>query len=250
MFTYDSIRDIKIYQHKDGYRFSIDALLLFSFVKLNYVASIVDLGAGSGIIGILLAKKYTNAEVYLIELQSALARLAERNVEVNSLSNRVSVLNLDMRSLLDPLYRKNLALNFKRFIELIGNFDLAVSNPPFRKIDTGRISNDDERAIARHEIKLNLHELINSASLLIKNYGRFYIIHLSERLPELFGLMRQYRLEPKRLRFIHSKINSEAKMVLIESVKSAKSGLKIEPPFFIYDDEKNYTQQARDLFKI
>lgn len=250
MFTHDTIRDIKIYQHKDGYRFSIDALLLFSFVKLNYVTTIVDLGAGSGVIGILLAKKYSNAEVYLIELQTALARLAERNVEVNSISNRVKVLNIDMRNLVDSAFRKNFALNSRRFIELIGRFDLSVSNPPFRKINSGRISNDDEKAIAKHEIRLNLQELVKSASLLMKNYGRFCIIHLPERLPELLSLMRQYHLEPKRLRFIHSKFNSEAKMVLIEGVKEAKSGLKIEPPFFIYDDEGNYTQQTRDLFKV
>ncbi|MCX8030912.1 MAG: tRNA1(Val) (adenine(37)-N6)-methyltransferase [Thermodesulfovibrionales bacterium] len=235
MITFDSIRDIKICQYKDGYRFSIDALLLFSFVNLQRVYNIVDLGAGSGIIGILLAKKYPNAQVTLVELQQRLARLSERNIFDNELIGRVQVVNKDIVELLEVK-------------EYYGKYDVVVSNPPFRKLNTGVVSCVDERAIARHEIKISLADLIKTSSYLLKSNGRLFIIYLPERLVEVFAVMRKHSLEVKRLKFIHSKVSTDSKMVLIEAVKDGKQSLKVESPFFIYDEEGKYTQQALQLF--
>jgi tRNA1Val (adenine37-N6)-methyltransferase len=125
--TLDSIRDISLYQPRDGYRFSVDSLLLFNFVNLQRVERIADLGAGSGIIGILLAKKYRGASVTLFEIQPLLADIARRNIDINSLANRITVINKDLRevSLILP--------------SLGSSFDVVVSNPPFRKIKSGRI---------------------------------------------------------------------------------------------------------------
>lgn len=248
MLTFDSIRDIEICQHKNGYRFSIDSLLLFSFVNLKYVGKIIDLGAGSGIIGILLAKKYHHSEVFLVEIQSGLAKLAEKNVVSNNLQNMVRILNIDMRIFVDSSFSSVGNISKKELSGFIGRFDLAVSNPPFRKLKSGLISFGAEKSIARHEIKLSLGELIHSASVLLKNHGRFYFIHLPERLTEIFILMRQYLIEPKRLKFVHSKIDSEAKMVLIEGVKGAKPALKVDSPFFIYNKDGSYTQDAKDIY--
>ncbi len=247
ILTFDTIRDVKIYQHKNGYRFSIDAILLFSFINLKYVSKIIDLCAGSGIIGILLAKKYLQSEVFLVELQTDLAKLAKKNIISNALQDRIRIINIDIRAFIDSSLCQEVQISKKELNGLIGQFDLVVSNPPFRKLNSGRISIGDEQAIARHEIKLSLGELIHSASLLLKNYGRFCIIHLPERLNEIFSLMRQYRIEPKRLQFVHSKLGSESKMVLIECVKGARPALKVDPPFFIYNNDGSYTQEARDI---
>ncbi|MBM4141008.1 MAG: methyltransferase, partial [Nitrospira sp.] len=149
--TLDTIRNIKIYQSRTGYRFSVDALLLYDFVNLQKVNGIADLGSGSGIVGILLAKKYPDAEVALFEVQNNLAMLAEKNIVLNSLEDRVKVIKADIREI------KNVGAS-----PIALSFDLVVSNPPFRILKSGRISTEEERAIARHEIKLKLHELVNA----------------------------------------------------------------------------------------
>jgi len=232
--TLDSIRDIRLYQPKQGYRFSVDSLLLFSFVRLREVIKIADLGAGSGVIGLLLAKKYPKSSVTLIELQSELYELAKRNILLNNLQERVIALMADIREISN--------LKNKRF-------DLVVSNPPFRKPLTGLMSGEMQRAIARHEITLRLEDLIKASSSLLKYHGRLCLIHLPERLSELIETCRVNGLEPKRLRFVHSKPSVEAKMLLLEAVKQGRAGLKIEPPFFIYKEDGSYTDEVELIFQ-
>jgi len=232
--TLDSIRDIRLYQPRQGYRFSVDSLLLFSFVRLREVIRIADLGAGSGVIGLLLAKKYPNSSVTLIELQSELYELAKKNIVLNNLQERVIALMADIREI----------SNFKN-----KRFDLVVSNPPFRKPLTGLMSGEMQRAIARHEITLRLEELIKASSELLKYHGRLCLIHLPERLSELIEICRANGLEPKRLRFVHSKPSVEAKMLLIEAVKQGRAGLRIEPPFFIYREDGSYTEEMELIFQ-
>lgn len=239
MLTLDSIRDIRIYQNKNGYRFSVDALLIFSFINLPRVKKIADLGAGSGIIGILLAKKYPDAEVALIELQKSLARLAEKNIVLNNLDDRVKVVMADITSLSQHSNTPTLQHSA---------FDLVVSNPPFRKVKTGRLSIGGEKAIARHEIKLSIKDLVKAGSSLLKHHGRLCIIHLPERLTEIMDVMKENNLETKRLRFIHSSVSTEAKMVLIEAVKGGHPGLKTERPFFIYNEDGSYTDEMRNIY--
>lgn len=254
MVTLDYIRDIWIYQNKDGYRFSVDALLLYSFVNIPKASRIIDLGAGSGIIGMLLAKKYKNAEVYLIEVQKGLVSLSEKNVRLNNLQDRVFVIPSDIRELNKNLAKDYLLLSkgFKNLNSPIlpESFDIVVSNPPFRKIKSGLVSNGDERAIARHELMVTLHDILKAAALLLKHQGRLFIIHLPERLTEIINTLRSHKLEPKKLRFVHSNILSEAKMVLIEAVKGSRSGLKIEKPLVIYNEDGSYTDEMEELYVL
>ena len=232
--TLDTIRDIKLYQPKRGYRFSLDALLLFSFVNLKRVSKIADLGAGSGVVGLLLSKRYPNSHVTLIELQEGLYKLAEKNISINGLEERVTAVKEDIRTLAKTVPSTH--------------YDLIVSNPPFRKPLTGLISEEKERAVARHEINLKLHELLSAASSLLRHHGRFCLIHLPERLAELIERLRASDMEPKRMRFVHSKKSTEAKMVLVEAVKGARAGLEVEPPLFIYDERGSYTGELRKIF--
>jgi len=237
-FTLDSIRDIKLYQPRKGYRFSVDALLLYSFVNLRIARRIGDLGAGSGIVGILLAKKYPDAKVVLFEIQESLAALAEKNIALNFLEERIKVIKTDLRKI-KTLYPSLVTSH---------QFDLLVSNPPFRRFKSGLISEGEEKAIARHEIKLKLHELIDAASYLLKAKGRFCMVYHPYRLSELTEIMKKKGLEPKRLRLVHSNKISEAKMILIEAVQGAKVGLKVDKPLYIYKEDGAYTDELMEIY--
>ena len=233
--TLDGIRDIKLYQNSNGYRFSADALLLASFVNVKHAKDIIDLGAGSGVIGLLLAKKYAAARVLLLELQETLYRLAETNTRMNGLEARVSAVMSDIRDIpgkLQPM-----------------TFDLAVSNPPFRKATSGRISIGQEKAVARHELRIKLPDLAESASYLLKARGRFFMIYHPERIIEVIDALRAQRLEPKRIRFVHNDIDTGSKIVLIEAVKEGRAGIKIERPLFMYNKDGSYSEEVRDMYE-
>jgi tRNA1Val (adenine37-N6)-methyltransferase len=232
--TLDGIRDVKLYQNKNGYRFSVDPVLLCSFVNMKYAHQIVDLGTGSGIIGLLLAKKYTASSVLLVELQESLYRLAQKNIGLNSLEDRVKIIMADIREInkkLQPM-----------------SYDIVVSNPPFRKPLSGRLSLGEEKSVARHEIKLRLPELVESASYLLKARGRFFMIFQPERILETFDELRKNRLEPKRIRFVYNNIESVSKIVLIEAVKEARAGIKVEKPLFIYREDGTYTDEVDEIY--
>jgi tRNA1Val (adenine37-N6)-methyltransferase len=236
--TLDSIRDIRLYQPRKGYRFSVDSLLLYDFVKLKNVRRIGDLGAGAGIVGILLAKRYPHAEITLFEIQDSLAALAEKNSALNCLEDRVKIIHTDIREI--KLLHSSLVTPH--------SFDLLVSNPPFRRLKSGLISEDEEKAIARHEIKLKLYELIDAASYLIKEKGRFCMVYHPSRLLELMDILKKRDLELKRLRLVHSHISSEAKMVLLEATKGGKSGVKVDKPLFIYNEDGSYTDEVMEIY--
>lgn len=233
--TLDSIRDIKLYQSKLGYRFSVDSLLLYSFISLKRINNIADLGAGTGIVGMLLAKKYLEAKVTLIEIQDSLIKLAKKNIIQNGLEDRINVIKCDIRKLQSTTFFKS-------------NFDLVVSNPPFRSLKSGRLNIEEERAIARHEIKLKLEELVETVSYLLRIKGRFCVIYHPWRLSELIVTLRKADIEPKRLRFVHSHIASEAKMILLEAVKNGKVGMKIERPFYLYEGDRSYTKELKEIY--
>ncbi|RME63421.1 MAG: methyltransferase domain-containing protein, partial [Nitrospirae bacterium] len=172
--TLDSINGIKIYQRKKGYRFSVDAVLLARYVSLpKRIKTVADLGAGSGVIGLLVAHRFGWVKVDLFEIQKGLCELAEKNAEINTLSDRTRVICTDVRKL-GPEYNEH--------------YDAVLTNPPFRREDTGIVSPYDERAVARHEITLSLPELLKIASRVLKNRGYFYIIYLADRMAELLCL--------------------------------------------------------------
>lgn len=259
MITHDFIRDIHINQNRHGYRFSVDALLLASFVKLQRLRKIADIGAGSGIIGLLLARQYRNAEVTLIELQEGLAKRARENVALNGLDSRVRVVRADVRDIssrISEVYCLRSVTGKKvctpsddsGYEAMMDSFDLVVSNPPFRKTKTGLLSLGDERLVARHEIKLPLSDLIRAASLILRHHGRFCMIHLPERMADIVRAMSGNAMEPKRLRFVHSNPASEAKMILVEAVKGGRPGIKTERPLFIYNEDGGHTDEMKQMY--
>ncbi len=215
--------EVQIIQKKKGYRFSVDAILLNQFIKIHKDERVIDLGTGCGILPLLLSHT-TQARSFIgVEIQKGLADCAKKNVTLNHLENRISIIKQDFRELRNTFPP--------------GSFDVVLSNPPYRKYRTGRINPSMEKAIARHEMKGTLADLISVASYLLPPRGRCYLIFPVLRAVDLFVAMRDEKLEPKRLRFVHPFIGKEAKFILTESIKDSGVELKIMAPLILHEKE-------------
>ncbi len=223
--TLDDLRlgGLKIIQRKDGYRFSLDPVLLCAFSRVARQETVVDLGTGSGIIPLLLARQTDAARIIGVERQPALADRARRSVQLNGLEGRIRIIEADLRQVRDLLAAESA--------------QVVVANPPFRKADSGRLSPRSERAQARHEVAGGLADFIAAAAFLLGTGGRCYLVYLAERLAELLEGLRRAGLEPKRLRCIHSRVGETARLVLVESRRGGGVGLTVDPPLYVYDGE-------------
>lgn len=221
--TLDDLRlgGLKIIQARDGYRFSLDPVLLCGFARVSAGDTVVDLGSGSGVIPLLLARQSAAGKIIGIERQPAAAERSRRSVRFNGLDGQISIVQQDLRQLREVLAAESA--------------QVVVSNPPFRRPDSGRLSPCSERAQARHEVAGSLADFVAAAAWLLGTGGRFYMVYLAERLAELLELLRQAGLEPKRLRCIHSRIGENARMVLVESRRGGQPGLSVEAPLTIYE---------------
>ena len=205
---------LRLIQSKNGYRFSIDAVLVSEFVSTKPGDIVVDLGAGCGVISLLLLLTRDIAYAVGIEIQPDLADQARRNAALNGFSNKMGIVLADIRSLpLAPCIA-----------------DVIVCIPPYRRKNSGRVNPDLQRAIARHELKATLDDIVESSERILKPGGKLAIIYPAGRLVDLLVRMRSLGLEPKRARVIYPTIQSESKMVLVEANKGGKAGLKILPP--------------------
>ncbi len=231
-----SIGNLQLIQAEKGYRFSLDPVLLARFVDVRSGDTVVDLGTGSGVVPLLLAKLSQAEELIGVELQAQLAERAGRNVALNNLQGRVRIIAGDVRQI--------------RQLLPVASADLVVSNPPYRAPGNGRISPEDERAAARHELAGGLEDFVASAGWLLKNGGRFALIYLAERLPELLVQMAKAGIEPKRLRLVHPRQQEAARMVLVEGRKAGRPGLTVEKPLYIYKGEgRDYTDEVLAMYQ-
>ncbi len=225
---------LKVLQKKQGYRFSIDALLLAHFAEPDPDDRIIDLGTGCGILPLILFFRKKSKKITGVEVQPSLADLARRNALLNRCSSRFQVWEDDLRRLDQRVKR--------------GSFDLVLTNPPYRKIGSGRVNPHSEKAVARHEIQATLEEVLRSAHYLLKDKGRLAMIYPASRAADLMRGLSNFHLEPKRLQFVHSHEKDEARLVLVDALKEGHAQVKILPPFFLYDSARNYTPSARELF--
>ena len=210
---------LQIIQKKKGYRFSVDAVLLSQFIRIRKNERVIDLGTGCGILPLLVSQTAKTHSFVGVEIQKGLAECARKNMVLNHLEDRISILNKDFREL--------------REIFPPGSFDVALSNPPYREYRTGRINPSMEKAIARHEIKGNLEDMISIVSYLLPPKGRCYLIFPALRTVDLFVALRNGKLEPKRIQFVHPRIGEEAKFILTESLKASGVELKIMRPLIL-----------------
>ena len=227
-------KGLKIIQNKEGFCFGIDSVLLSDFAKnIKKGARVLDLGTGTGIIPILLCGKTNLKKVIGVEIQEDVADMAKRSSKLNNLEDKFEIINENILNL------KNIFQN--------QSFDVIVSNPPYKKKNTGIINENEKKIISRHEITANLEDFIKISKDLLKDKGEFYMIHRPERLVDILSLMRQNKIEPKVLRMVFSSEKKEPKLVLIKGVKNAKPFLKVEKNLYIYDKNGNYTN---DILKI
>lgn len=221
---------LKVLQSRKGYRFSLDALLLAHFVSVKRDDTVADFGTGNGVIALLLASLHSHVSITGIELQQAMVERAERNVKLNGLEARIRICRGDVRAI-DAVGRSE-------------SFDVVVCNPPFRKPSSGRISPNDEKRIARHEFHGELRDFLAAATFLLRPKGRLALVYSAARAVELLLSMHQARVEPKRLRTIHSFADAKASLVLAEGVKSGRAGLAVEKPLTIYRRKHEYTEEV------
>ena len=228
------LNGLSLIQKKDGFKFGIDAVLLSDFANVKTRHRAIDLCTGTGIVTFLLYGKYSPQEVVGVEIQSDMVEMAERSVKLNSLESKVSFINLDLKDI-DGLKE-------------LGRFDVLTVNPPYKLNNSGIINPLDKLAIARHEIMCNLEDVIYAARVLLKDNGRMFIVHRPERLADIFTLMRKYKIEPKRVKMIHPKVNKAPNIVLVEGQRDGGSYLKWDEPLYVYNEDGKYTEDIDRIY--
>ncbi len=225
---------VTVKQERVGYRFSIDAIILAHHVRPRPGERVVDLGTGCGIVPLIVAYRHPATHMFGIEIQKELADIADDNVRENGMQETVRIVHRDMQTIQPAMFQ--------------GPVDIVVSNPPFHKAASGRINPNRQRAVARHEIRVTLLDVVKAAGDILKTAGLFVLVYTSERLPELVQHMRACRIEPKNVRFIHSRRDSESKLMMMEGIKQGRPGLKVGPPIVIYNEDGIYTKEVADMF--
>ncbi len=227
----DSLFDgrLQCLQHRRGYRFSIDAVLLAHFIKPKPGDHILDLGAGCGIISLILAYRWPSVTVAALEIQAELAGLLRRSLALNArqgrdYQERLRVVTGDLREI-------------KRCIEP-GSCQWVVCNPPYRKQAAGRLNTGTEQALARHELNADLAAVVRAAAVAVKNRGRVAMVYPAGRGAVLMHALKDVNLEPKRLRTVYSYPGGDGKLLLLEAMKGGGEELRIMPPFYIYQEPK------------
>lgn len=214
------IGGLELIQNPSGFCFGVDAVFLSDFVKVKPGETVLDLGTGNGIIPILLSAKTSGKRFTGLEIQENTADMARRSVIYNHLEDRVDIVTGDI---------KEAAEIFKPAF-----FDVITTNPPYMLSQHGLRNPDDAKAIARHEVLCTLDDILRESMRLLQDKGRFYMVHRPFRLTEIMIKMNHYKIEPKRIQFIHPYIDKEPVLVLIEGVRGARPRVTVEPPIIIY----------------
>lgn len=223
----DYVNDnIELIQNNEGLTFGTDALLLAGYINGKY-ASGIELGGGSGIISMLLLTRDKVKKISCLEIQEEYAELIARNAEHNSLGDRLYAINTDVRD-----FRPD------------GECELVFSNPPYMKADSGKANMSDKKNMARHEVAGSIYDFCLSGARMLKYGGTFAVVYRTDRLIDLIDAMREAKLEPKRMTYVHANETSAPSMVLIEAKKGGKCGLRVSRPLLIYKDKTNkeYTE--------
>lgn len=215
------------------FNFSLDTVLLANFCTINKdVDKIIDFGTNNAAIPLLLSRR-TDKKIVGIEIQGEAVEIAKKNVDINCLNDQINIVYDDI----------------KNYVKNNDKVKLVVCNPPFFKVGERSHINDNEYLqIARHEIKINLEEIIQSAAMILDNKGRFAMVHRPDRMIEIINCMQKYDIEPKRIRFVYPKYNKESHIFLIEGMYKGNSGIKIETPLYAHEEDGSYSKEVRLMF--
>ncbi len=223
-----------IIQNIKKFCFGIDAVLLSDFSKAKRGDTVFDIGTGTGIIPILMSAKTPAKKYFAIDIQKESVDMARRSVALNNLTEKIDIFHIDVKNVFEKFHKNSI--------------DVVTSNPPYMNIGGGIINKYDSKAIARHEIFCNLDDVTKAASLLLKQNGKFYMVHRPSRLCDIIYTLRTYNLEPKTIRFVQPYKNKEPNMVLIESIKNAKAFLKVLPNLVVYNEDNKYTDEINKIY--
>lgn len=228
-------KDIKIVQDKDYFNFSLDSILLPNFVEITRrTKKILDMCTGNAPIPLILSMK-TDAKIYGVELQKEVYDLAKETIKINNLENQIELINDNIK-------------NLKKIFDT-ETFDIITCNPPYFKKKNDSIINENKiKSVARHELEMELEDVMIISKALLKNEGSLVLVHRTDRLIEIIELMKKHNIEPKRMRLIYPKVNAESNLVLIDGRKNGKEGLKILPPLYIHNDDSSYTSEVLEMF--
>lgn len=229
------LKGLRIIQKCDGFCFGIDSVLLSDFAKeIKKGSRVVDLGTGTGILSILLCAKTELCKIIGVEIQEEIADMAKRSSKLNNLQDRFEIINEDVKSLKGKLKENE--------------FDAVVMNPPYKELNTGKININMKKLISRHEIVASLEDFIKASKMLLKDKGSLYIVHRPNRLIDLCYILRKHNIEPKVLRLVYPKEESQANLILIKAVKNGKPFLKVEKPLYVYKKDGNYTDEILKIY--
>lgn len=221
-------------QKKNGFKFGVDAVLLSDFAKDARSKRTLDLCTGTGIVPILLAAKTNTPVICGLEIQPEIADMAKRSVEYNKLSDRISLKCGDLKNACE-IYGK-------------GVFDKITCNPPYMKCGAGIQNDTDTKSVSRHEVMCTLDDVIRVSAELLIPKGRFFMIHRPSRLADIMCAMRRYRIEPKKMRFVHPAPSKAPNMVLVEGMKDGGEDMKILPPLYVYGGDGAYSEEINEIY--
>lgn len=226
---------LKIYQDTDYFSFSLDSVLLPNFVTIGKsVNRILDIGTGNAPIPLILTRK-TNADIIAFEIQKEIFDLAKETLEINSLTDRIKLIHDDIN-------------NIEKYCEK-QSFDIIISNPPYFKNETLSKKNKNSiKSIARHEIKLNLEQLVSISNRYLKNNGILSIVYRTERLCEVLNTMHLNNIEPKKILFIFPKRGRPSNLFIVEGVKNGRQGLKEVSNIIVHNDDGSYSDEVLKYF--
>lgn len=226
----------QLIQDPKKFCFGIDAVLLADFARVGDAEQVLDMGTGTGIVPVLLKARTKGRHFTGLEIQKECANMARRTIEWNHLEEEISIVQGDIRSA----------------SEIFGNaaFEVVTCNPPYMIGHHGLTNPEGPKAIARHEILCTFEDVAREASKVLTSRGRLYLIHRPFRLVELFLTLTKYHLEPKRMRLVHSYVDREPSMVLIEALCGGKSRITVEKPLIVYEASGEYTQEIREIYSV
>ena len=228
------LNGLMLIQKQSGFRFGVDAVLLSDFANVKKKHRVLDLCTGTGIVPFLVYGKYSPKEVWGVEIQEDMVEMANRSSQLNSTDDIVRFKCADLKD--------------KKLVSELGRFDVITVNPPYKLNNAGILNPNDKLAIARHEILCNLEDVIVSARRLLADNGRMFIVHRPERLADIFGLMRKYNIEPKRVKMIHPSAKKAPNIVLVEGQRDGGAFLKWEEPLYVYNENGNYSEEIDKIY--